>query len=93
MHLSPDKRVVGVLMDNAAQRSLVTKDLVKRLGIKILSKVRVNLLSYGSKVPENDLFGIVSITLGRNTIKPASLQALVVNSINPICMAGASAFP
>ena len=39
MHLSPDKKLVGVLMDNAAQRSLVTKDLVKRLGIKILSKV------------------------------------------------------
>ena len=39
MHLSPDKRVVGVLLDNAAQRTLVSHELVKRLCIKVLRKV------------------------------------------------------
>ena len=93
MHLSPDKRVDGVLLDNAAQRSLISKECAQRLCIKVIRKDRINLLSYGSKVPESNLFEIVSICLGRNDKhRPVTFEALVVKSINPICMAGASGF-
>ena len=39
------------------------------------------------------MFKIIGICLGRNAInKHVTLDAYVVNSINPICMEGASAF-
>ena len=54
---------------------------------------RINLPSYGSKEPENDCFDIVKISLGRNNKhKPINIEALLVESINDIIMAGVSNF-
>ena len=56
-------------------------------------KDRINLLSYGSKLPESNIFKIVKLFLGRGRDhRSKKLEAIVVNAINPVCMPGASAF-
>ena len=86
-------RNVSVLCDNGAQRSLVTADCAKKLGLKVLRQERACLQGFGQKSTHNSLYEIVEVKLGQPFDKnPIILDAMVVKNLNQIFMAGASAF-
>ena len=91
--LSPDMRNISVMLDSGAQRSLISRDAATRLGLDIIGKDKASLLGYGSSRAQNNIFDVAAISLGRlNDPHPVKLDAYVVNKLNPLHMAGASAF-
>ena len=63
LKLPLNQRNIAVLADTAAQRSLVTKDAVARLGLESIGSERACLVGYGNKKPQNSAFNVVTISL------------------------------
>ena len=87
------ERNIAVLCDNGAQRSLVTEDCARKLGLKVLRKERACLQGFGQRTSQNQLYEVVEVKLGQPFDKnPIVLDAMVVKNLNRIYMAGASQF-
>ena len=83
------ERNVAVLCDNGAQRSLVTADTARKLGLKVLRKERACLQGFGQRTSTNSLYEVVEVQIGQPFDKnPIVLDAMVVKSLNKIYMAG-----
>merc|ERR1712082_524355 len=93
LNLPIEQRNIAILADSAAQRTLVSKETVDRLGLDIIGTERACLIGYGNKKPQNNSFNVVSISLGlpryNNSVK---FDANVVDNLNPVHMVGAAKF-
>ena len=93
LNLPIEQRNIAILADSAAQRTLVSKETVDRLGLDIIGTERACLIGYGNKKPQNNSFNVVSISLGlpryNNSVK---FDAYVVDKLNPVHMAGVAKF-
>ena len=80
LKLPLNQRNIAVLADTAAQRSLVTKDAVARLGLESIGSERACLVGYGNKKPQNSAFNVVTISLSLPNCKTnAIIDAYVVD--------------
>ena len=87
---------VAILADTAAQKSLVTKELVDRLKLPIIKQERASILGFGQNKADSKIYKVVELTLGspegRANQKPLKINAYVVNNLNPVHMTGICKF-
>ena len=77
-----DQRVVSVLADSAAQRSLCSRSIADKLGFEIKNSEQACLIGYGGKKPQNAKFDVVSIWLGLpSSNKTVKIDAYVVDNL------------
>ena len=77
------------LVDQCAQRTLVTKSLADRLGLQVKSTEKACLLGFGARRPVNTIFEIVKVSLGVPfSNKEIQVDAYVVDKLNPVHMLG-----
>ena len=85
-------RGLRVLFDTGAQKSMVTKEAIERLGIIPVSQEPAILQGFGMNKPVNKMYDVAEIKLGRVNKKSVTFNALIINKLYPIPIAGACAF-
>ena len=91
LNLPLDQRNISTLVDACAQRTLITKETVDRLGFEVIATEKACLIGYGQKRPTNTVFKIVKVLVGlpySNTV--VQINAYVVDKINKVHMLGIS---
>ena len=79
-------QVVGVLMDTAAQQSLIHREVVTRLGIVPIRQEFTTLVGFGMSRPVSKLYDVVRIRLFKNGYQQKStVNCLVVDRPPAIC--------
>ena len=90
--LEPHERNIAVLLDTAAQRSLISRETVDRLGLRITSIEPALLQGFEQVKPKTLNYQVAEVVIGKPGHKPVKLDALVINKLNSIHMSGACAF-
>ena len=67
-----------ILLDEGSQRSFVTEDLVKSLGLQPYSQERINISSFGSTCPSSRTLDTVIVNLLTKSGETLQLSVLVV---------------
>ena len=86
-----NKRTVSALLDTGAQRTLITSEIVDRLGLEIVQREETNLQGFGDLKPTNKIHDIAKVILGKVDSKQISVLAIVVENLSSIFMTGACA--
>ena len=89
LYLPLHERNINVLTDTAAQRSLISKDIVDKLKLKVIRHEPASLQGFNNNTPKKVMYKVVEIVMGKAGQKPIKLDALVVKSLNSIHMTGA----
>ena len=92
LELSLHDREIAALVDSGAQRSLITKAAVDRLGLKIKASESATLQGFDNKSPTSKVYKVAQIVMGKIGKRPIIMDALVINSLNDIHMSGACQF-
>ena len=92
-NLTQDQRSVSALLDTAAQRTLITRDSVLRLGLETIRSEQACLMGYGERKSVNTSFDVVKISLGsKHADNKVEFDAYVVDKLNKLHMFGVAQF-
>ena len=79
-------KVVGVLLDTAAQQSLIHRSVVERLGIKPIRQEFTSLVGFGMTRPVTKAYDVVQVKLFKNNYQHTStITCLVVDRHPAVC--------
>ena len=79
-------QVVGILMDTAAQQSLVSRTVVERLGIVPFKQEHTSLIGFGMSRAMSKTYDVVRIKLFKNNYQAkATITCLVVDRPPAVC--------
>ena len=87
--LDDSERVVSVLLDTGAQRSVITKEAVNRLHLVPLRVENTALIGFGQSRGRNKCYDVVEVQLSKGVSGPSVVvSAIVVDALNQVSMTG-----